>query len=109
MVANERGKKLTSKKAFQGLQVYHTLWQTIGPVHDFPIDEPRLLLVGEKGTKKTRQHPIYVLRSRKGFRVFDMERGGEYESEVWRGQVMIRRRFPDDRRTTVRHLQVLSN
>ncbi len=86
-----RKKKESSEKGFK---VYTTRWTTICAVNDFAVGKPELLVLNESKESRARQGPVYVLRLPKGFRVFDMEQGGEYECRVWRGKVMIRRRLP---------------
>ncbi|MHB1125695.1 MAG: hypothetical protein ACYC2T_01870 [Bacillota bacterium] len=87
----------TLNKAFRktatqntSLKVYSTPWKAIGASSEFSKNEPRVLLL-------EKNRPIYILRTDKKFRVFDMDGGGEYEWKVCQEQVMIRRRYAEVR------------
>lgn len=98
-----KGNKPASRQDITTLQVHATPWRTVGSVAEFPINEPQLLMVDGIAAKGAGQCPLYVLHSRRGFRVFNMERGGEHEVRVYRDQVMIRRWLPEQRSATGQH------
>ena len=87
------------KSASDLMKVYNTPWQHVGSVIDFLINEPQVLLDPKF---------IYILRSKNGFRIFDMECGGQYEWKVSAGQLLIRRRLSEHRTKTADKVKLIS-
>lgn len=93
-IFNQANHNNLAKGALLPFRVYTTPWNAIGQIDDFPVGLPQMLVFnGTNQTEAKKPNHLYVIHSNDGFRVFDMDSGGEYEWKVAQDQVMIRRKI----------------